>query len=36
MEKTRLDVKNNQGDDVLIEVEVTSRGGLGCFVLFSI
>lgn len=34
MEETGLDVENIQGDDVLIEMEVTCRGGLGWFVGF--
>lgn len=31
MEETQLDVENNQGDYVLIEMEVTSRGLFGRF-----
>lgn len=31
MEETGLDVENIQGDDILIEMEQTSRGGLGLF-----
>ena len=31
MEETQLDAENNQGDDVLIEMEVTSRGVWGLF-----
>ena len=31
MEETRLDAENNQGDVVLIELEVTSRGVWGLF-----
>lgn len=32
MEETGLDAENIQGDDILIEMELTSRGGLGLFV----
>lgn len=31
MDETRFDVENNQEDDVLIEIEATSRGGLGYY-----